>query len=184
MYNKLTNKVRALKSTSGLLFPGLPRFSRSSASVYYTERKLKNKKRGRPGNEAKWYPGWQLIFLQTCLREVLNKIIGSNCVTDFRMTDHTVQSDVTFTATSLVLRTWEWRSQSGWECTYHSSLVSRPHFSRPPEKWVWSTAYSIFVQVRRNVGALFFSNLTFDVIKDCIPHCVRTIYKRLQVELR
>ena len=53
-----------------------------------------------------------------------------------------------------------------------ASLVSRPHFSRPPEKWVWSTAYSIFVQVRRNVGALFFSNLTFDVIKDCIPHCV------------
>ena len=39
-------------------FPGLPRFCslvcvlRSSASVYYTERKLKNKKRGRPGNEA------------------------------------------------------------------------------------------------------------------------------------
>ena len=33
-------------------FPGLPRFSRSSASVYYTERKPKNKKWGRPGNEA------------------------------------------------------------------------------------------------------------------------------------
>jgi len=33
--------------------PGLPRFSRSSASVYYTERKPKNKKRGRPGNEAR-----------------------------------------------------------------------------------------------------------------------------------
>ena len=32
--------------------PGLPRFSRSSTSVYYTERKPKNKKRGRPGNEA------------------------------------------------------------------------------------------------------------------------------------
>jgi len=32
--------------------PGLPRFLRSSASVYYTERKPKNKKRGRPGNEA------------------------------------------------------------------------------------------------------------------------------------
>ena len=30
---------------------GVPRFSRSSASVYYTERKP-NKKRGRPGNEA------------------------------------------------------------------------------------------------------------------------------------
>ena len=29
-----------------------PRFSRSSASMYYTERKPKNKKRGRPGNEA------------------------------------------------------------------------------------------------------------------------------------
>ena len=27
------------------------------------------------------------------------------------------------------------------------SLVSRPHFSRPPEKWVRSTAYSVFVQV-------------------------------------
>ena len=27
-------------------------FLRSSVSVYYTERKLKNKKRGRPGNEA------------------------------------------------------------------------------------------------------------------------------------
>ena len=34
------------------MFPGLPRFSRSSASVCYTERKPKNKKRGRPGNEA------------------------------------------------------------------------------------------------------------------------------------
>ena len=35
--------------------PGLPRLSRSSASMYYTERKPKNKKRGRPGNKAiKW----------------------------------------------------------------------------------------------------------------------------------
>ena len=32
--------------------PGLPRFSRSSASMYYTEHKPKRKKRGRPGNEA------------------------------------------------------------------------------------------------------------------------------------
>ena len=55
------------------------------------------------------------------------------------------------------------------------SLVSRPHFSRPSEKWVWSTAYSIFVQVRWNVGALFFSNLTLDVVKDCIPHCVNDL---------
>ena len=52
MYNKLTNRVRALKSTSGLLFPGLPRFSRPYDSVYCTERKPKNKKRGRPGNEG------------------------------------------------------------------------------------------------------------------------------------
>ena len=57
-----------------------------------------------------------------------------------------------------------------------SSLVPRPHFSRPPEKWVWSTAYSIFVQVRRNAGTLFFSNLTLDIIKDCILHRVPTIY--------
>ena len=32
--------------------------------------------------------------------------------------------------------------------------------------------YSIYVQVRRNAGALFFSNLTLGVIEDCIPHCV------------
>ena len=32
--------------------PGLSHFSRSSTSVYYTERKPKNKKRGSPGNEA------------------------------------------------------------------------------------------------------------------------------------
>ena len=68
------------------------------------------------------------FFLQTCLREVLNKIIGSNCVTNFRMTDHTVQSDVTFTATSLILRTWEWRSQSGWERAYHSMRKFTVHF--------------------------------------------------------
>ena len=42
-------------------FPGLPCFLFfgshsvvSSASVYYTKRKLKNKKWGRPGNEARW----------------------------------------------------------------------------------------------------------------------------------
>ena len=32
--------------------PRPSRFLRSSASVYYTERELKNKKWGRPGNEA------------------------------------------------------------------------------------------------------------------------------------
>ena len=50
-----------------VLFPGLPRFflffglrkyteaeERSSASVYYTECKPKNKKWGRPGNEARF----------------------------------------------------------------------------------------------------------------------------------
>ena len=36
------------------MFPGLPRFLRSSASMYYTEHKSKNKKRGRPGNEANY----------------------------------------------------------------------------------------------------------------------------------
>ena len=57
-----------------------------------------------------------------------------------------------------------------------SSLVPRPHFVCPPEKWVWSTAYSILVQVCRNAGTLFLSNLTLDVIDDCISHCVPTIY--------
>ena len=51
--------------------PGLPRFSCSSASVYYTERKSKNKKRGRPGNEAR-------SFAQTLPRgSVLGFIEGS-----------------------------------------------------------------------------------------------------------
>ena len=40
--------------------PGLPRFPRSSTSMYYTEHKPKNKKRGRPGNEA---ISCNLIFL-------------------------------------------------------------------------------------------------------------------------
>ena len=55
------------------------------------------------------------------------------------------------------------------------SVVPRQHFTHPLEKWVWSTAYSIFVQVCRNAGALFFSNLMLDAIKNCIWHCVPTI---------
>ena len=43
------------------------------------------------------------------------------------------------------------REEGGEEVGYYArligSLVSRPHFLCPPEKWVWSTAYSIFVQV-------------------------------------
>ena len=49
------------------------------------------------------------------------------------------------------------------------SLIPRLHFSCGSAKWVWSTAYSIFVQVRQHSGALFFSNLTLDIIEDCIP---------------
>ena len=45
--------------------PGLPRFSRSSASVYYNERKPKNKKRARPGNEARHYP-WITLGSFSC----------------------------------------------------------------------------------------------------------------------
>ena len=56
------------------------------------------------------------------------------------------------------------------------TLVPRPHFSGPLEKWVRSTAYSIFVQVRRNTGALFSFNLNLDVIEDCIPHRMPTVY--------
>ena len=51
-----------------------------------------------------------------------------------------------------------------------SSLVPRLHFSCPLVKQVWSIAYSIFVHVRRNAGALFFSNLTLDVIEHCIAN--------------
>ena len=35
--------------------------------------------------------------------------------------------------------------------------------------------WSIFVQVGQNAGTLLFSNLTLDVINDCIPHCATTI---------
>ena len=61
---------------------------------------------------------------------------------------------------------------------YKISLVSRLHFLHPPEKWVWSTAYSIFIQMHQHSSALFFSNLMPDIIEDCIPRCVPTIYQR------
>ena len=35
------------------------------------------------------------------------------------------------------------------------SLIPRPHFCAPAGKWVWSTAYSSFVQMHRNIGVLF-----------------------------
>ena len=38
------------------------------------------------------------------------------------------------------------------------SLVPRLYFSHLVENWVWSTTYSIFVQMGQNAGALFFSN--------------------------
>ena len=47
----------------------------------------------------------------------------------------------------------------------------------PAGSWVWSTAYSIFV----HTGALFFSDLTLDVIEDCITHCVPTIYSSMDI---
>ena len=56
------------------------------------------------------------------------------------------------------------------------SLVPRPDFSHLLENCVWSTTYSIFIQVGQNAGRLFFSNLTLDVIEDCIPHCVQAVY--------
>ena len=56
----------------------------------------------------------------------------------------------------------------------NNSLVPRNHFLCLPEKWVWSTAYqnSIFIQMCWNTGAVLFSNLMLDIIKDCIPHCM------------
>jgi len=56
------------------------------------------------------------------------------------------------------------------------SLVPRLDFLRLLENCVWSTTYSIFVQVGQNAGRLFFSILTLDVNEDCIPHCVQAIY--------
>ena len=39
------------------------------------------------------------------------------------------------------------------------SLAGQTNFSPPPgEKYVWSSAYSVLVQMRRNAGAFFFSN--------------------------
>ena len=47
------------------------------------------------------------------------------------------------------------------------SLVPRMDFSHLQVNCVWSTTYSIFVQVGQNAGRLF-SNLTLDIIEDCI----------------
>ena len=56
------------------------------------------------------------------------------------------------------------------------NLGPRPHFLCLLENWEWSTTHSIFVQVGQNAGTLFFSNLTLDIIEDCIPHCVQAAY--------
>ena len=53
--------------------------------------------------------------------------------------------------------------------------VSRPHFSCLPKKMGLETAYSIFIKLYRNAGALLFSNIMLDVIEDYIPHYVPTI---------
>ena len=48
------------------------------------------------------------------------------------------------------------------------NLVPRQDYSHLLKNCVWSTTYSIFVQVGQNAGTLFFSNLTLDIIEDCI----------------
>ena len=50
------------------------------------------------------------------------------------------------------------------------SLIPKPHFLCVLEKQVWSTTYSIFVQVRQNAGVLLL-----DVIENYIPHSVPMI---------
>ena len=44
----------------------------------------------------------------------------------------------------------------GVTCKNTHSIVSSPdwYFLCPPEKWVWSIAYSVFIQVHRNAGTL------------------------------
>ena len=49
-----------------------PIFRRSSASVYYTERKSKNKKRGRPGNKAKDWQ-WDLESLPATYLDIMHQ---------------------------------------------------------------------------------------------------------------
>ena len=60
----------------------------------------------------------------------------------------------------------------------HDLLTLRMVSSQTVFFWVkvWSTTYSIFIQVHRNAGTLFFSNLTLDIIEYCIPYCMPTIY--------
>ena len=60
-----------------------------------------------------------------------------------------------------------------------SSLVPRPHFLHPPEKWVWSTAYSILFKC----AGMLTHYLTLDIIKDSTLrvnnlHCVPSLVPR------
>jgi len=48
-------------------------------------------------------------------------------------------------------------------------------FHYPEEKYIWWSAYSILVLVHRNVGALFYFNLTCDVTQDYIPEFVNRL---------
>ena len=54
-----------LMSLTWWMRPGLPHFLRCSASVYYTERKPKSTKGGRPGNEAKNVYQVSVLFYYT-----------------------------------------------------------------------------------------------------------------------
>ena len=56
---------------------------------------------------------------------------------------------------------------NGWD---HTKVVLFQTISRySEEKYVWRSAYSILVLVRRNIGVLFYFNLTCDVMQDYIP---------------
>ena len=78
-----------LTSLTWWMRPGLPRFSRSSASVYYTECKPKNKKQGRPGNEANipplftwfWRVNWLTAEFSAYLPLFVLETYSTNAVT-------------------------------------------------------------------------------------------------------
>ena len=55
-------------------------FSHSSASVYYTERKLKNKKWGRPGNEASSVMRTLLMSISLFLNLHLLYMYSQECI--------------------------------------------------------------------------------------------------------
>ena len=137
--------------TSLASFPGLPCFSRSSASVYYTERKPKNKNRERPGNEAMTSPGvlrvdkaalhWTAVVLcSTQERRRKTSVFNP---------DQILQRQTIFPAKILVWQTKISRTKIPMTGLYHGKVISnsqtqldtRPIPNLKPEKACLGMSY-------------------------------------------